>query len=163
MNHKVIPALALAFSLFGAVSAEALTLLQENLMGMPNKFEVRVTLPEGEGALSKESIKAMVEQQLTALGILVAKEKSAPPIGYVNVNIARRDEPEGKAYMVDLNIYNHSTISTAYRLRKGTVWMMGSVKVVPGADFPADVERNVTQLIQYFIQDYFAANPDLAQ
>lgn len=160
MNRRSISMITLVLCFFAAVPAQALTLLQENLIGIPNRFVVNVSQIDGNGPMTQASVKTMVEQQVEALGVILVKDKPAPPIAYINVNIVQREEGGEKAYMIDLNVYNDSTIGTTYRLRKGTVWMMGSVKAVPGADFPRDVEQRISQLVQYFVQDYFAANPD---
>jgi len=39
--------------------------------------------------------------------------------------------------------------------------MMGSYKVTPGRDFPKSVEARIVKLVEYFLDDYFTANPFL--
>lgn len=148
-------------AVFGTPSADALSLLQENLIDMPNRFAVAIVHFADDGELTPQSVRGLVEKQFQAAGFKLVPEESAPPLATIQVTVIRRDDPiEGKVYLLDVNVYNASTINTAYRLRKGTIWMIGSEKVVAGKDFPRDVEGKLSRMLRYLVQDYFAANPN---
>ena len=155
---KVFAAMVFVAALF-PLGVSALTMQQENLVGIPDRFVVTVSHFDGDGALTASAVKKSVEDLLTAAQLSVVEKRSAPPLSFVNVNVARQDGPEGKSYLLDVNVYGHSTITTTYRLRKGTVWMMGSEKVVAGKGFPNDVLGRLATMVNFFIRDYRAANP----
>lgn len=161
MKQRIIIAFAIFMAVFSLSSAGAFSRLQENLVGLPNRFAVTVADFADDGSFTRQSVHDMVERQLRAAGFTLASENSAPPLATVQVMVVRHDDPsEGKTYMLDLNIYNHSTLNTTYRLRMGTIWVMGSEKVVAGNEFPRDVEGKLSQMLRYLAQDYFAANPN---
>lgn len=152
-----------AIMVLTAGAASSLTLLQENLIDIPNRFTVVVSDFEPDGMLTPESIKSNVEQQLENSGLELVSPDSKPPISFVNVNIAKEkteDETE-YSYRLDINVYNIRTIKTKFELRKGTVWMIGSYRVTPGKNFPADVELQLSRMLRYFVGDYYAANPNV--
>lgn len=152
-----------AITILTAGAASSLTLLQENLIDLPNRFTVVVSDFEPDGMLTPESIKSNVEQQLGNAGIELVSPDSEPPISFINVNVVKEkseDETEYD-YKLDINVYNISTIKTEFELRKGTVWMIGSYRVTPGKNFPADVELQLGRMLRYFVGDYYAANPNV--
>jgi hypothetical protein len=161
----VLPAvLLLGLSCFPkSVSALQLTVLQSRLLGLPNRFVVKVEDFESDGLLTPSSVKTLVESTLAKKGIKLAADPSTPPLAHVIVNIRQEMPPDGYGvtYFIDLNIFNDTVINTTYKLRKGTIWMMGSYKVTPGRDFPKNVEARIVKLIEYFVEDYFTANPFL--
>lgn len=162
-GKSVTAVLALFVVALTFTDAGALTLAQEKLIDLANRFSVVVTDFEPDGLLTPESVKSNVEQQLTASGLELAPPDSAPPLAIVTVNVAKEqieDEPEYN-YKLDINVYNLSTIGTRFELRKGTVWMIGSYRVTPGRRFPTDVERQISRMLRYFIGDYYTANPSL--
>ncbi|MBI5177980.1 MAG: hypothetical protein HZA04_01810 [Nitrospinae bacterium] len=161
--NKCLAFIVVALAVLLPVSAESLTLQQENLIGLPNRFAVSVAQFDGDGELTAGAVKKSVEDWLTASRLSVVEKRSAPPLSFINVAIARQDGPEGKVYLLDVNVYSHATITTTYRLRKGTVWMMGSEKVVAGKDFPADVLGRLGTMVNFFIRDYRASNPPEAR
>lgn len=161
MKQRIFILLVAFMVVFGPGSAGALTLLQENLIDLPNRFAVTVADFADDGELTPQNVRGLVEKQLQSAGFKLVAEDSAPPLATVQVTVMRRDDPAaGKTYMLDVNVYNVSTISTVYRLRKGTIWMVGSEKVVAGQDFPQDVEGKLSQMLRYLAQDYFTANPN---
>ncbi len=161
MKQRIFILLVMFMAVLGPSSAGALTLLQENLIDMPNRFAVSIVDFADDGELTPLNIRSLVEKQLQTAGFKLVAEESAPPLATVQVTVMRRDDPaEGKLYMLDVNVYNVSTINTVYRLRKGTIWMVGSEKVVAGKTFPRDVEGKLTQMLRYLVQDYFTANPN---
>jgi len=152
-----------AIMVLTAGAASSLTLLQENLIDLPNRFTVVVSDFEPDGLLSPESVKSTVEQQLANAGIELVSPDAKPPISFVNVSIIKEkseDETEYD-YKLDINVYNVDTIKTQFELRKGTVWMIGSYRVTPGKSFPADVELQLSRMVRYFVGDYYAANPNV--
>lgn len=161
MKQRIFTLLVMFITVIGARSADALTLLQENLIDMPNRFALAIVDFAADGEFTPQSVRALAEKQLQSSGFKLVPEESAPPLATIQVTVMRRDDPiEGKLYMLDVNVYNASTINTTYRLRKGTIWMVGSEKVVAGGDFPKDVEKKVSRLLRYLVQDYFTANPN---
>ncbi len=161
MKQRIFILLILFIAAFGSPSASALTLLQENLIDVPNRFAVSIADFAADGEFTPQSVRNLVEKQLVTAGFKLVSEESAPPLATVQVTIVRRDDPaEGKVYMLDLNVFNVSVINTVYRLRKGTVWMVGSEKVIAGNDFPKNVEGRLSQMVRYLVQDYFTANPN---
>lgn len=161
MKQRIFILLAMFMAVFGIPSANALTLLQENLIDIPNRFAVAIVDFAVDGELTPQSVRGLAEQQFQAAGFKLVSEESAPPLATIQVTVMRRDDPiEGKVYMLDVNVYNVSTINTVYRLRKGTIWMVGSEKVAAGKDFPKDVERKLGRMLRYLVQDYFTANPN---
>lgn len=163
MKQRIVLIFAMCMAVFGPVSAHAANYLQENLIDLPNRFAVTVSTFADDGGLSPQSVRAMVEARLQAAGFKLAPENSAPPLATIQVMVLRRDDPaEGKVYLLDLNVYNVATLKTTYRLRKGTIWMMGSEKVAAGKDFPRNVEEKLSQMLGYLTRDYFAMNPNEA-
>ncbi len=161
MKQRIFILFVLLMATFGTPSANALTLLQENLTDIPNRFAVSIADFADDGEFTRQTVRDLAERQLRAAGFKLVAEESAPPLATVQVTVVRRDDPaEGKVYMLDVNVYNVSVIHTVYRLRKGTIWMVGSEKVVAGKDFPKDVEGKLSQMLRYLVQDYFAANPN---
>jgi hypothetical protein len=152
-----------AFVLMAPGAAHALTLQQESLIGLPARVAVVTSSFDDDGTLTRDGVKKGVEDLLAAAKFSVVEKRSAPPIAFVNVHIARQDAPEGKSYLIDVNVYSDAVITTAYRIRKGTVWMMGSEKVIPGKYFPDDVMGRVEQMVRFFIEDYRAANPGVSR
>ncbi len=161
MKQRIFILLAMLMAIVSPSSAEALSLLQENLMDIPNRFALTVVNFADDGQLTPQNIRGLAEKRLQTAGFKLVAQDSAPPLATVQVTIVRRDDPiEGKVYLLDVNVYNISTIKTIYRLRKGTIWMVGSEKVVAGKDFPKDVEEKLNQMLRWLVQDYFAANPN---
>ena len=155
--------LVAALMVLTAGVASSLTLLQENLIDIPNRFTVIVSDFEPDGLLTPESVKSNVEQQLGNAGIELVSSDSKPPISFVNVSVVKEmseDEMEYD-YKLDINVYNIGTIKTKFELRKGTVWMIGSYRVTPGKSFPADVELQLSRMLRYLVGDYYAANPNV--
>jgi len=162
---RLLACIAFTVSFFSAVpNADALTLLQENLVGLANRFSVTVSDFEPDGPLTPDSVKSMVEEQLTNAKLNLLSRYEAPPLSHINVNVIKtpRNDEDEYDYLIDVNVYNISTIRKQYELRKGTVWMMGSYRVTPGENFPADVELQIKRIIRFFIGDYYAANPSVA-
>ena len=152
-----------ALMVLTAGAASSLTLLQENLIDIPNRFTVVVSDFEPDGLLTPESVKGNVEQQLVNAGFELVSPDSKPPISFVNVSIVKEmseDEMEYD-YKLDINVYNVGTIKTKFELRKGTVWMIGSYRVTPGKNFPSDVELQLSRMLRYLVGDYYAANPNV--
>lgn len=152
-----------AIMVLTADAASSLTLLQENLIDIPNRFTVVVADFEPDGLLTPESVKSKTEQQLSNSGFELVSPDSKPPISFVNVSVVKEygeDETEYD-YKLDINVYNIGTIKTKYELRKGTVWMIGSYRVTPGKTFPADVELQLSRMLRYLVGDYYAANPNV--
>jgi len=144
---------------FSPGTAFALSAQQEDLIALPDRFAVVVSNFDPDGQVTREGMQKIVEDRLTASRLTLVNKKSPPPLAFINVNISRQDGPEGKAYLVDMNVYNHSTVNTTYRLRKGTIWMVGSFKVATGTDFSANLEMKVKQMVDSFVRDYRIANP----
>jgi len=159
----------LAFVMLAAlVAPEAsfagrLTLAQENLIGLPNRFAVKVSYFQPEGEFSPESVKALSEEKLASSGLTIVSELASSPLAIVNVNVQRVPGASGAAddYDVDVNLYNLTLLETKYKLRKGTLWKMGSFRVKPSLDFPKDVEEQVLRLLEYLVHDYAIANPGI--
>lgn len=163
MKQRIVLIFAVFMAVFGPVSAHATNYLQENLIDLPNRFAVTIATFADDDGLSPQSVRAMVETQLQAAGFKLAPENSAPPLATIQVMVVRQNDPaEGKVYLLDLNVYNVATLKTTYRLRKGTIWMMGSEKVVAGKEFPGNVEERLGQMLRYLTRDYFAMNPNEA-
>ncbi len=149
------------FAMEGTVIGDAghLTIKQENLRGLPNQFVVVVEPFPQDGMLTPESVKTAVETQLMTKGIKIVDDLDISPLSKINVNVNLVEgENAQEVYAVDLNIYNLNVIRTRYELRKGTIWMLGSFNVTPGPDFPKGVERQVSRMVNYFINDYYKAN-----
>lgn len=144
-----------------ANAAQRLTVLQSRLLGLPNHFIVKVEDFKPDGLLTPKSVKTFVETQLMKHGINLVKDTNKPPLAKIIVTIKQKSDKDRKdqVYLIDLNIYNLTVIKTRYKLRKGTIWMMGSLRVVPGKDFPRDVEKKIGKLVKYFVNDYYKANP----
>ncbi len=148
--------------IISAASAVALTSYQENLVGLDNRFSVVVSDFEPDGLFTKESIHSIAVQELEKQGLNIAPPDSENPPGVIFINIEKQEGNSSSiySYSMDLNVYNHKTINTTYEMRQGTIWMMGSMKVVPGDDFPRNAEGHVKKLLRLFAWDYFKANPN---
>lgn len=160
MKQRIILILALFMVVAGSFSADATNVLQENLIDLPNRFAVTVSTFEDDNGLTPQSVRTLVETQLAGAGFKLVAERGAPPLATIQVMVMRQDDPvEGAVYLLDMNVYNEATLKTKYRLRKGTIWMMGTEKVKAGEEFPGNVEGKLSQMLRYLIRDYFAMNP----
>lgn len=156
------------FALFPiAADAIELTIKQERLIGMPNRFTVEVPEFETDGPFSPLRAKTHAEKvmELSGLELVTESDGSTPaPLGKVVVSIVQDENEKGnRVYVLDLNVYNIETINTEYDLRKGTVWKIGSYTETPGKRFPRGIEDRITKLVRYFSYDFFQANPYLKQ
>lgn len=143
--------------------AKALTLMQERLIDMDNRFAVVVSDFEPDGLLTRGSVSSLLEQQLTLSGLEIIPVGSPPPLALINVNIVKAEGAKGGEYdyLVDMNIYNMATVNTKYQLRQGTVWSIGAYRITPGKNFPRGVEGRIRRMLRLFIGDYYTANPGL--
>jgi hypothetical protein len=161
----------LAIALFALVpitaNAVELTLKQERLIGMPNRFTVEVPEFEPDGPFTALRAKTFAEKVMKISGLELVQEGEAStpaPLGKVVVSIMQDENGNGdRIYVLDLNVYNIETINTEYDLRKGTVWKIGSYRETPGKKFPRGIEDRIAKLIRYFSYDFFQANPYLKQ
>ena len=164
VKQPIVLILALFMAVIGPLPADAANYLQENLIDLPNRFAVTISAFADDNGLTPQSVRALVETQLTDAGFKLAPERSAPPLATIQVMVVRHEDPvEGAVYLLDLNVYNVSTLRTTYRLRKGTIWMMGTEKVAAGEGFRGNVEERLSRMLRYLTQDYFAVNPGEAK
>ena len=159
--YAVLLAVVLAIATGGLPRAEAITQTQENMIGLPNRFAVVVSDFERDGLLSPDGVKSFVESLLNKLSIVLLEPKAEKPLALINVNVTKipGETADDYKYQVDMNVYNLETINKTYTLREGTVWRMGSYVVTPTESFPEEVEDKISELVNYFIFDYFTANP----
>jgi len=141
-----------------------LSIKQERLLGLPNRFTVKVPDFQQNGKLTPYRVKEDAEKILSSGGIEIVKDDKEEPLARITVNIVLDSGGDGKsepAYLIDINVYNISTISTEYDLREGTVWKIGSYREPVTKSFPREVDWRIKKLLEYFIEDYFTANPYL--
>jgi len=154
------------FSLFPITAgAVELTLKQERLIGIPNRFIVEVPEFDPDGTFTHVRAKNFAEKVMTLTGLELIQEgdlSSPAPLGKVVVSIIQdKDDNGDRIYLLDLNVYNIETINTNYDLRTGTIWKIGSYTEIPGKRFPRGIEDRIAKLIRYFSYDFFEANPYL--
>jgi len=141
-----------------------LTIKQERLLGLPNSFMVYVPDFPQNGKLTPYRVKEDAEKTLSRGGISLVENYKKGPLAKIILNVvpdSQTDKITGTDYLIDINVYNLSTIATEYDLREGTVWKIGSYKETLSRTYPRAVQKRIRVLLEYFMEDYFAANPYL--
>jgi hypothetical protein len=166
MRKKGLAAiLAIAFLLITSVSLAGDELEQRALRGLNGVYVlVEVLNPEAERlGLTQDQIKTDVELRLRKAGVRVLTNEDryktpGMPYLYVNVNTSFKSGTGLCAHSVGVELKEMVMLARRFET-VGSIWRTGSVGTVGIANIK-ELRGSVGDLVDEFINDYLAANPN---
>lgn len=160
-----IAAMALAIILLLPDISHALTANQKALVGLKGiGVLVEYMQPQAERlGLTRDQIRTDVELRLRKAGIKVLTEKEysevpGQPWLYVNINTAMGTLPGICAYSIKVDLEETVTLANGFKTRSA-IWNIGYVGLI-GIRKTNYIRNPLSDLIDEFINDYLAANPN---
>ena len=159
MHLKQVLAVLIGF-LSVAVASNGDEVSQESLRGLKGiaVYVAPVTSDMEKAGLHTDKFQTDVELKLRLAGITVYPMGQSPATLWVHLNTATANEAGVWAYSVGVDVRQRAVLSRAdITIPLATTWSVANVAIGPPGDM--GIRNTVKDLIDVFIDQYFAVNP----
>ena len=119
-----------------------------------------------KAGLSGEQIQTDVEQKLKRNGVKIVSQEECleipgNPVFYVNISANKSKQMPAFFYHIDVGLLQKVTLVREPEIRIVAItWNKGALVYCHKREFSASVRKTVRHLVDVFINDYLAANPE---